>query len=154
MAKTKNLTNIIIVIILVAIAIFLLGREIFNVASHVEEKELSILTTQAHIDSVDIQQSIDKYSQAKVVARGNLEYDCSTVGTPQVEKGNDNVFKVVIQEERPKNSECNKRDRNFSTAFSLDLAGLPPDTTYILDVNKLKTSFEVLESGTINILLN
>lgn len=148
LAKKKRLIDIVILITLILVATFLVGREVLNVDdSSKEQKETDILTTKANIDSVDMQSSLAQSKQVKVVVRGILEYDCSTIGTPQIQKSG-TVYLIIVEEERPKNIDCSKKDRNFSTAFSLDLADLLPND-YTLDVNGTKTSFEVLDSGAI-----
>ncbi|HEY53013.1 MAG TPA: hypothetical protein G4N94_06115 [Caldilineae bacterium] len=100
-----------------------------------------VITGVATVEEIEINLLESFPVQVQVLVRGVLPDSCTTIGETNIER-TDNTFHVTVTTVRPAVAECEDVELAFEQTIALDAKGLPAGT-YDVDVNSLKSSFEL-----------
>ncbi|NOZ49623.1 MAG: hypothetical protein GXP37_06170 [Chloroflexi bacterium] len=95
----------------------------------------------AAVESISIQILESFPVQVRVIARGTLPDDCTTIGEVQPVRAG-NRFHVAIMTQSSGDTECHPEATSFEQMISLETQDLPAGT-YVVDVNGMTDSFEL-----------
>ena len=99
------------------------------------------MTSQAAVDSIDVQILESFPVQVSVVARGHLPDGCTAIGQVEAHRSG-NAVDVTVATTRPADALCTQALVPFEEVIPLDVTGLPGGT-YTVNINGVSADFEL-----------
>jgi inhibitor of cysteine peptidase len=100
-----------------------------------------VITSDATVDSIDINIKESFPVQIDVIAHGNFSDGCTDMSDVSQER-TENTFNIKIEQTRPEGVSCTQALVPFSKTVSLDVYGLPAGV-YTVNVNGVIDTFEL-----------